>query len=277
MDLSIIILNYKTRGMLKQCLRGLLLNHCTVEHEIIVVDNHSNDGTETMMREEFPSVTFIASPVNGGYAAGMNLGIRQATGKYLLLLNTDIAVLGNAVEQLVRYMEDHTDIGIAGPKLLNPDGTVQTSCRMFPSILTIVLRRTPFGTLPAARRKLRNFLMLDWDHNDNRPVDWLLGACMIVRRSAMEKVGPLDERFFLYFEDVDWCRRFWDAGYKVQYLGQAAEIVHYHRRLSAEHGGFQAVFGYATRIHIASGMKYFAKYAGARLPVHRNAHVLAQP
>lgn len=100
---------------------------------------------------------------------------------------------------------------------------------------------------------------------------------MIVRRSAMEKVGLLDERFFLYFEDVDWCRRFWDAGYQVHYLGEAAEIVHYHRRLSAEHGGFQALFGYATRVHIASGIKYFAKYSGARLPVHHTVHVHSRP
>lgn len=277
MDLSLIILNYKTRGMLKQCLRGLLLNHYAIAHEIIVVDNHSNDGTDAMMREDFPALTFIASPTNGGYAAGMNLGIQRARGKYLLLLNTDIAILGNAIEQLVAYMDSHAQVGIAGPKLLNPDGSVQESCRGFPSVLTIALRRTPFGKLPAARRKLDQFLMLDWDHASNRPVDWLLGACMIVRRSAMERVGLLDERFFLYFEDVDWCRRFWEAGYQVHYLGEATEIVHYHRRLSADRGGLQAIFGYATRVHIASGIKYFTKYAGAHLPVRHAVDAESRP
>lgn len=265
-DLSIVILNYKTRGLLKQCLKGLLLNHCGVSYEIIVVDNHSQDGTDDMMRQEFSNIQYIASPTNGGFAAGMNLGIRQASGEFILLLNTDIAILGNAVEKLVEYMRCHKDVGIAGPKLLNPDGSVQTSCRRFPDPLTILLRRSPLGKLSAARHRLRLFLMSDWDHATNSPVDWILGACMIVRRTAMERVGLLDERFFLYFEDVDWCRRFWEAGFAVHYLGEASEIVHYHRRLSAENPGLQAIFGYATRIHIASGVKYFAKYAGSRLP-----------
>ncbi len=267
MDLSIIILNYKTRGLLKQCLRGLLANPVPLTTEVIVVDNHSNDGTGEMMRQEFPQSTFIQSPVNGGFAAGMNLGIQRASGRYLLLLNPDIAVLGNPIGRMFRYLEEHLNVGMCGPKLLNPDGTVQTSCRAFPTPATILYRRSPLGKLPFARAKLRAFLMLDWDHASNRPVDWLLGACMMVRREAVQRVGLLDERYFLYFEDVDWCRRFWDAGYAVVYLGATAEIVHYHRRLSAESPGIRGILSYATRIHIASGLKYFLKFRRSTLPL----------
>ncbi len=266
MDLSIIILNYKSRGLLKQCLKGILALPKTLTYEIIVVDNHSNDGCDEMMQTDFPSVTYLASPVNGGFAAGNNLGIRRSTGNYILILNPDIAILGNAIEQMHQFMETNPRVGLCAPRLLNPDGSVQTSCRTFPSVLTILFRRSPLGRLPAARRQLRNFLMLDWNHTQNIPVDWVLGACMMVRRSAMERVGLMDERFFLYFEDVDWCRRFWDGGFPVYYLGASAELVHYHKRLSAESPGLSGIFSYATRVHIASGIRYFFKYYGARLP-----------
>ncbi len=265
MDLSIIILNYKTRGLLKQCLKGIGLFHLPFKFEIIVVDNHSNDGTETMMQQEFPDVTFIKSETNRGFAGGMNLGIRKAQGNYFLLLNTDIAILDNAIARLHTFMEQHQSVGIAGPKLLNPDGSVQLSCYRFPTFFIPLLRRTPIGKLPFAKRRLQQYLMLDFDHAIDRPVDWFVGACMIVRRSAFEKVGPMDERFFLYFEDVDWCRRFWEAGFDVYYIAHI-ELVHYHKRESAANPGLKGLFSYPTRIHTASWLKYFAKYFGARSP-----------
>lgn len=273
MDLSIIILNYKSRGLLKQCLKGILQQHIELTYEIIVVDNYSHDGCDEMMRREFAQIQFIQSGANGGFAVGNNIGIRRSQGKYVLVLNPDIAVLSNAIERMYRFMEEHPKVGLCAPKLLNPDGTIQTSCRQFPSILTIALRRSPLGKLPWAKRALRRFLMLDWDHNDNRPVDWVLGACMMVRRSAMEKVGLMDERFFLYFEDVDWCRRFWHAGYPVMYLGAEAELVHYHQRLSAESHGLSGIFSYPTRVHITSGIKYFAKYRQNENPKYELAYV----
>ncbi len=274
MDLSIIILNYKTRGLLKQCLKGLKLVPLHLEHEIIVLDNNSGDGTVEMMRTEFPEITFFACPTNPGFATGVNVGIRHARGRYILILNPDIAVLGspNPIEQMYAFMEQHPAAGICGPKLLNPDGTIQTSCREFPTLSTILYRRSPLGKFSFARKKLRKFLMLDWDHNENRPVDWLLGACLMVRRSAIDKVGLLDERFFLYFEDVDWCRRFWAAGYQVYYLGATAEIVHYHRRQSAESPGLTGILSYPTRMHLMSGIKYFLKYSGVKRPSYSYAY-----
>lgn len=263
MDLSIIILNYKTRGLLKQCLRGVRLFDLNLDYEIIVVDNNSRDGTIEMMKQEFPEIKLIASPVNNGHAAGSNLGLKEAKGKYSLLLNTDIAILDNAIRKLYDFMETHPKAGLVGPKLLNPNGSIQLSCCQFPKFLIPIYRRTPLGKLWFAKKVLRKYLMLDFDHNQTRKVDWMLGACMMIKNEAMEKVGLMDERFFLYFEDVDWCRRFWQAGYDVYYFADV-ELVHYHRRESAENPGLKGVFSYPTRIHIASWLKYSAKYFGVK-------------
>ncbi|MDD5567241.1 MAG: glycosyltransferase family 2 protein [Patescibacteria group bacterium] len=263
MDISIIILNYKSKGLTKQCLRGIELIKPKREYEIIVVDNASNDGTAEMVRNEFPGVKLIVSPRNCGFAAGNNLGIRQATGKYIMILNPDVALLSDSIEVLYRFMEDHPEVGLAGPKLINPDGTVQASCRTFPTPKIIFYRRSPLGKFTGPKKVLREHLMLEWDHRENRAVDWMIGACFIVRAETVEKIGLLDERFFLYLEDVDWCRRFWQAGYKVYYVADA-EMVHYHQRLSAESPGLGGILSYATRIHIISAIKYFAKWNGVK-------------
>lgn len=261
LDLSIIIVNYKEPGFLRQCLKGLELVQPKVEYEIIVVDNASNDRSAEIVREQFPHVRLLPQEHNLGFAAGNNVALRVSRGRYVLLLNADIAVFEGSLEKMVVYLDTHPDVGIVAPKLLNPDQSVQASCYRFPAPIIPVLRRTPLGQLPFAKKTLRHYLMLDWDHNDDRPVDWVLGACMMVRRQAFENVGLLDERFFMYFEDTDWCRRFWAAGWKVVYLSSVV-MVHYHRRLSAENPGLNGVFQRLTRIHIQSGFKYFRKYFG---------------
>ncbi|MBU0707439.1 glycosyltransferase family 2 protein [Patescibacteria group bacterium] len=263
MDLSIVILNYKSKGLTKQCLKGIALLKPRLNFETIVVDNASNDGTTEMINEEFPWVKTIKSPVNNGFAAGNNLGIRKSVGKYIMILNPDVAIFNNSLETLYNFMEENPNVGLAGPKLINPDGSVQASCRTFPTKKIIIYRRTPIGKMSGPRKILREHLMLEWKHTDNREVDWMIGACFFVRRSAMEKVGLLDERFFLYLEDVDWCRRFWHSGYKVCYVAEA-EMVHYHQRLSAENPGLKGALSYATRVHIISAIKYFAKYYGVK-------------
>ncbi len=265
MDLSIVILNYKTKGLLRQCIRGVRMFNLAFQTEIIVVDNFSQDGTREMMKMEFPSIEFIETKRNLGFGSGMNAGIRVAKGKYLLLLNTDIAIFDKAIPTLFSYMESHPKVGIVGPRLVNPDGSVQLSCYRFPTFWTALWRRSPFGNLSPVRKFLRRYLMLDFDHKTSRPVDWILGACMLVRTKAIQDVGLFDERFFLYVEDTDWCRRFWESGWEVHYVSDA-EIVHYHSRQSAENPGLSGVFTYATRVHIASWIKYFLKYSGRRAP-----------
>lgn len=265
MKLSIIIVNYKTKGLLKQCLRGGLDAGLPFATEFIVVDNASHDGSVEMLRSEFPNVTCVASEVNTGFGAGANLGFKVSKGEYVMVLNPDIAIFRGAIERMVQWLDQHPAVGLVGPRLINPDGTVQQSCYRFPSFWIPVLRRTPLGRFPNGRELLRAYLMSDWDHNNNREVGWILGACLLLRRSLAEKIGLFDERFFLYFEDVDFCRRVWQSGLSVYYLAEA-ELVHYHQRLSAENPGIAGLFSYPTRVHISSWMKYMAKYFGSPKP-----------
>ena len=289
MDLSIIILNYKQRGLVKQCIKGIVMAQPQVNYEIIVVDNNSGDGTLTVVEKMFqpeteknnqqqtlpiskeliiPPIKTIAAPTNGGFAVGNNLGIKAAAGQYIMILNPDIAVVPGALEKMVSYMKQNPTVGITGPKLINPDGSVQYSARRFPNFFTPIYRRTIFGNLPWARKSVDKYLMKDVHHQANQEVDWLFGACLLISREVLDKIGLLDERFFMYFEDLDLCRRAWQAGFKVVYLTEV-EMVHYHQRLSAERSGILGVFSKGGRIHIASGFKYFAKYLGIKLPDER--------
>ena len=284
MDISIILLNYKQKGLLKQCIKGIVSAQPSLEYEIIVVDNNSGDGSLGMVKTVFdepdelnqpklpikknlqiPPILTIQSDINGGFAMGNNLGIKQAQGKYVMILNPDIAVVHNALEKMFSFMEDNLVFGMIGPKLINPDGSVQYSCRRFPSLLTPFYRRTFFGKLPSAKQPIDHYLMKDFDHNSNKEVDWLFGACLMARKSVLDQVGLFDERFFMYFEDLDLCRRFWQAGHKIVYYTEV-EMVHYHQRLSAQSGGIRGVLKKGGRIHFASGIKYFAKYLGIKLP-----------
>jgi len=255
MELSIIINNYKTRGLLKQCLKGLLARPPQVLFEIIVVDNHSRDGSVELVREFFPQVKIIASPENLGHHRGNNLGIKNSSGKYVLILNTDIAILDDGLDRLYQFMESHPQVALAGPRLRNPDGSIQLSCLKFPTALVPLYRRTFLGRYAWARKKLNEYLMADFNHQETRPVNWILGACEIVRRSAINQVGLMDEDLFLYFGDVAWCRKFWQAGWSVYYFA-GVDIVHYHKRESAENGLWSKVFW----IHIIDWLKYLRKY-----------------
>lgn len=259
MTLSVIILNYKTKGLLKQCLRGIQSCRLPFPYEIIVVDNNSGDGSVDMVRQTFPQVKLIVSPQNVGCGAGNNLGIGAATGTYLLIMNTDVAMFDNAVEQLINYLDQHPQVGIAVPRLINPDGSTQLSTFLFPRFWVPLFRRTPVGKLPAAKHVLRRYLMSDWDHQDTRPIGWALGACLLIRAEAMRAVGGFDQRYFVYVEDTDLCRRFWQAGWEVHFV-HTAEMVHYHKRESAESPGLGALFAYPTRVHIRSWLRYFEKY-----------------
>ncbi|MCX6740077.1 MAG: glycosyltransferase family 2 protein [Candidatus Parcubacteria bacterium] len=262
MDLSIIILNYKTRGLTKQCIKNIKENTAGLNYEIIVVDNGSGDGCEQMISENFPDVKFIQSGKNLGFAAGNNSGIKQAQGKYIMILNPDITVLSNAIEKMVRFMEANPDVGLAGPRLINPNGTFQISCRTFIETRHIILLRTPLGKFSFAKSILDKHLMADFDRLSNRAVDCLHGACLLARKSAVDKIGLFDERYFMYVEDIDWCRRFWDAKYKVYFLGEA-EMIHLLEKAS-DHGSWNFwKLDKTTRWHIASWIKYIFKYLGS--------------
>ena len=255
MEISIVINNYKTRGLLKQCLKGVFAFPPSVEYEVVVVDNNSRDGSVELVRENWPSVKIIASDKNLGHHRGNNLGIKNSTGKYILIMNTDIALMDDSIDKLYRFMESHPETALVGPKLKNPDGSVQNSCMRFPHLLTPFYRRTFLGRLEFSKRELDNYLMADFDHNESKPVDWILGACELVRRSSIEAVGGLDEGLFMYFGDVALCKQFWSKGWPVYYLADC-DIIHYHKRESAESGLFSRVFW----IHILDWLRYLKKY-----------------
>lgn len=255
MEISIIINNYKTKGLLKQCLNGIYLYPPKVAYQIIVVDNNSNDGSAQMVKEKFPQVKLIESQTNLGHHRGNNLGIKNSSGKYILILNTDIAFLDDAIDKMYNFMESHKQIALLGPKLKNPDGSIQMSCLRFPGKLVPIYRRTFLGNLSFTKKSIDHYLMKDFDHQTTRAVDWILGACQMVRKEAIDRVGLLDENLFLYFGDVAWCRQFSKLGYQVYYFADA-NIVHYHKRESAQSGIFSMIFW----IHILDWLKYLKKY-----------------
>jgi len=264
LDLSIVIVNYNSRGLLRQCIKSLLQNleDSKISYKIIVIDNNSHDGSIEMVREEFPMVRLIPRDFNSGYAKGVNVGIKSIEAGYYLIINPDTTIVQErAIERLIDFMDTHQAVGLAGPKLINPNGTTQVSCCRFPTFFYPLYRRTFLGKIPPFKKVVEHHLMFDWDHNSTRPVPWVIGTGMIVRGSTLKQVGLMDERYFMYFEDVDWCRKFWENDWKVYYIHDI-EIVHYHGRDSAKVMGLVSIFNKQTRVHITSWLKYFLKYLG---------------
>ena len=209
-----------------------------------------------MIAESHPEVRLLANRENVGYSRAVNQAIRAASGKYVLILNPDIEVLPGSIDALAQHMDDHATTGIAGGKLLNPDGSLQYSCRTFYTLSTLLHRRTPIGKLFPKSRVVRDHLMMDWDHATVREVDWMLGACLMVRTDAIREVGLMDERFFMYFEDVDWCYRMKQYGWKVVYVPDAP-MKHVHRRESAAGGG---MLNARLLAHLNSMFRFFDKW-----------------
>jgi len=269
MDLSIIILNYKSKGLVKQCVKNIITATANLNYEIIVIDNDSKDDIDKMLKENFPQVKFIQTGANLGFAAGNNVGLKEAQGKYLMILNPDVTVLNGTIEKMIKFMEENPEVGLVGPKLINPNGSYQISCRTFTKTKHIILLRTPLGKLSWAKECLDKHLMADFDRLTNREVDWLHGACLLAKKLAVNEIGMFDERYFMYVEDIDWCRRFWLANYKVYYLAEA-EMVHLLEKAS-DHGSWNFwKLNKSTRWHIASWLKYLLKYSGLKNHVRTN-------
>ncbi|HUS82166.1 MAG TPA: glycosyltransferase family 2 protein [Dehalococcoidia bacterium] len=227
MDLSIIIVSYNSRDHLCRCLQSLAAHPPAVEHEVIVVDNDSRDGSAPMVVSEFPQVLLLRLPRNVGFAAGANRGAREATGEAVVLLNPDSEIAADPFAPMLAYLREHDDAGIVAPRLLNPDESLQLSCRRFPTFSVALFNRYSLLTrLFPRNRYSRQYLLSDWHHDSVSDVDWVSGACLMVRRSLFEEIGLLDESYFMYIEDVDLCQRVHRAGYKVVYLPQTSVIHH---------------------------------------------------
>lgn len=266
MDVSIIIVNYGTRGLVKQCLKSIRRAAPRLDYEVLVVDNASEDGLPELVRESFPEARLFALPKNVGFAAANNIAIRKSKGRYVFILNPDTMLEIGSVEAMVAWMDAHKDVGVLAPKLTRPDGTRQESVHRFPTPWIPIYRRTPLGRFTRAKKALDLYAMRGEIGEDVKEVDWVEGAAMFIRRAAIDEVGMFDERFFVYFEDTDWCRRFWSKGWKVIYY-PSASVLHYHRRESADTAWIFAPFiNKVSRVHIVSAIKYFLKWRGQALP-----------
>jgi len=226
-ELSVVVVSFNGRDYLRRCLSSVLEHTKGASCELIVVDNASWDGSAQMVETEFPQVALIRLPVNVGFAAGCNRGMERAAGEFMLLLNPDTELVEDAFSSMVAYCRQNPSVGILGPKLLNSDGSLQLSCRRFPSHLTSLFNRQSVLTRLFPRNPFsRRYLMTDWAHDRISPVDWLSGACAMLRREMVERIGGMDEGYFMYIEDVDLCYRAHQAGYEVVYFPQVAVTHH---------------------------------------------------
>jgi N-acetylglucosaminyl-diphospho-decaprenol L-rhamnosyltransferase len=252
-DLSIVIVTWNTRELLARCLEALPAAVAELTVETWVVDNASGDGTVEMVRERFPEARVIANQENRGWAGGNNQALRQCAGRYLLLLNADTEPRPGSLAALSRFLDEHPDVGACGPMLLLGDGSIQGNGRRFPTFWKEFLDVTGLRHL-ALQAYIRRF---GWGRNDFETlaeVDEVTGSCLLARREAVEQVGLLDEQFFMYYDEVDWCYRMKAAGWRVFYVPEA-QVVH-HVAASAKQIGFEAY-----RRLFDSQYRYFRKHA----------------
>jgi GT2 family glycosyltransferase len=227
MQLSICIVTYQARDYLHESLCSLDENTRLKELEVTVVDNGSSDGVGEMLADEFPQVRFIAGKSNDGYTRPMNVALRASRGRYLVQLNPDTLVFPSAMDKLVEFMDSHPEIGICGPKVLNPDGTLQKPCRRGePRPLAIISYFIGLYKLFPKQRLFGGYLLNYMGEDETHPVAGVSGSCMVIRRAVVEQIGFLDEIYFAYQEDADLCSRARAAGWQVYYY-PAAQIIHY--------------------------------------------------
>ena len=225
---SIVILTWNSQAEIAACLSSLGPGLTAYSSEVIVIDNGSQDATCTIVQETLPSARLVCNTTNRGVAPARNQGLNLAQGKYVLILDDDTVVQPWAFDRLIDYLEHHPDVGLCGPKLIDGDGQLQLTCRLFPTLADKLARRL---SLPAAQKIAQAVEMADWDHRTVRDVDYVIGACQAIRRSAVAAVGLFDARIFYGPEDVDLCLRLQQAGWRVVYQ-PAAVVVHHERRLT---------------------------------------------
>lgn len=231
--LSVCIVNWNTRDFLRACLRSLQEWPPQTAMEVVVVDNASSDGSADMVRAEFPQVTLLANRENQGYAVGNNQGIAASRGEYVMLLNPDTEILPlpfpgapHPFDILVGFMEGCPRVGAVAPQLVNPDGSVQRSCRSFPTAGALLWEFLGVSRLLPQSRRFGAYRMTYWDHRTCREVDQPMGSCLVLRRRALDEVGVFDPQFRIFFNEVDLCYRLKQAGWSIYFIPQAA-IRHY--------------------------------------------------
>ncbi len=253
-DLSLVIVSWNVCDLLRNCLQSIDAGRGELNLETIVVDSASSDSSPQMVAREFPWVHLITCDENVGFPRGNNLGMAQAHGRHILLLNPDTIVVGDALSVMSAYLDAHADVGCVGAQLLNPDGSVQSSRRRFPTLTTAFFESTWLQPY-APQSLLRRYYVEDIPDNETADVDWLMGACLMIPARVIVQVGGMDAAYFMYSEELDWCRRIKDAGWRIVYL-PTAQITHYvgkssEQAVTARHINFQR-----------AKLRYFRKYHG---------------
>lgn len=257
--LSVIITHHQTPTLLKLCLKAMKENITDVDYELIVTDCKADSKNDDLVKKLFPKARIISFSKNVGYAKIVNAGINSAKGDYILILNADIIITRDAVSKMMEFMDQDENVGIIGPQLLSFKNTCQDSCFRFPTFGAILARRTFLSKTKWGKQKIGQFTVQN-DQFTPQEVDWLQGSAMLVRKKSISQVGLWDERFFMYFEDTDWCRRFWQRNYKVVFL-PTARMYHYYGRQSKKWGEFlDPLLNKYTRMHLISAFKYFRKW-----------------
>lgn len=246
-DVEVVVVTYDALPWIERCLRSV------APYRVVVVDNGSSDGTPAHVRERFPGVELVPHE-NTGLAAGWNEGIRRTSGCYVLILNADAWALGDAVERLVAFADAHPDAAVVGPLLRNLDGSLQRSVRGFPTLWRLATEYLFLRKLAPRSHALNAFYAGGFAHDRPREADFVMGACMLVRREAIDEVGPLDESYFLFSEETDWCYRFAQAGWKVLFTPDA-EFAHVG---GASHGGW------LFREQVKGHLRFLQTHHGAR-------------
>lgn len=256
-DVSVIIVSFNTSAMLEACLRSLMTEPGDLTQEIFVVDNASTDGSCAMVREQFPDVALIANSENVGFACANNQGLARASGRYLVLLNSDTVILDQALVRLAAHMDAHAEIGMCAPMLVYPDLSPQQSAYPFPSLRgALALYTGIYGRFPVVAR----WLAPEWISApivQTHTVDWCSAACLMVSRRCFNEIGPLDDSFFMYSEDTDWCRHAADHGWQIVLLSEA-RVVHY---LGGSQGSAAGQYDRRMR-ELAGTLLYLRKWHG---------------
>ncbi|MBI2939728.1 MAG: glycosyltransferase family 2 protein [Chloroflexi bacterium] len=269
-DLSIVIVNWNVGTLVLRCLATLHddLARSGLSAEVFVVDNASTDGSASRIAGAFPRVQLITNAENVGFVRANNQALRHCGGRYVLLLNPDTEVEPGAVGRLVACADSSPSVGVVGPRLRYPERDVQPSRRRFPTLATLFVESTVVQRWLPRLGLLADFSVVDRPDDVTQDVDWLIGACLLVRREAIERVGFLDERFFMYSEEVDWCHRIKDAGWRIVYLPEAV-VVHHEARSSAQNVARRNV------VFNESKCRYAGKYFGRRWEIALRAFLLA--
>jgi N-acetylglucosaminyl-diphospho-decaprenol L-rhamnosyltransferase len=269
MELSFIIVSWNVRDLLRRCLQSVASQTKDLAAEIIVVDNASCDGTVETLRAEFPDVRVIANTGNAGFTRANNLALAIAQGLYLFLLNPDTELQPGALNALVTYMNAHPRVGIIGPRLFYGDGTPQSSRRRFPTLATAFLESTKLQQWFPRHQILTRYYMLDTRDDETQAVDWINGSAMFVRREVYDKIGGLDEGFFMYSEELDWCYRAKQAGWQIAYV-PTARVTHYEGKSSEQAVAQRDIYFHTSKI------RFFRKYHGAFVAQLLRAFLLLQ-